>query len=688
MGLKYMSSDGKALIYRNNGETLRIEPWGKDSLRVRSVMMGEFITENYALLPREAEEGAEIVTAADPGAALHNVGGDPGSEAAEDIRFGRITNGKIRAEMYVDTWRNDAVISFFNSSTGELLFKEEGPGGALNKHSRCFKPRVGGDFELTVSFRAREKEHLYGMGQYQQELLDIKGCTLELAHRNSQASVPFVLSDAGYGFLWNNPSVGHVSFGRNVTQWYASSTPEMDYWITVGDTPDDIERNYSEATGRVPMMPEYGLGFWQCKLRYWNQEELLEIARTYHKKGVRVDVIVCDFYHWPHCGDWRFDPYYFPDPKAMIDELKSYGMELMVSIWPQVNVDSENYKEMVQRGLLMKAEYGIDVVQRCVGENSFYDATNPEARAYVWEKVKKNYYDDGIRVFWLDEAEPEIETYDYENYRYHMGSALKVSNIYPLVYAKTFFDGMTSAGQDKVVNLLRCAWAGSQRYGALVWSGDISSDWETFRRQICAGLNMGIAGIPWWTTDIGGFGGANIYDEKFHELLVRWFEWGTFCPVMRLHGDRDPHTPVKQSDGTPGMGSGASNEIWSYGPAVEEILTSHIMLRERMRDYTRSLMEEAHEVGRPVMRPLFYEFPGDANTWEIKDEYFFGADLLVAPVLSPDARQREVYLPEGASWTEVHTGKTYEGGSTVTADAPLEYIPVFARDGRQAELFA
>ena len=145
---------------------------------------------------------------------------------------------------------------------------------------------------------------------------------------------------------------------------------------------------------------------------------------------------------------------------------------------------------------------------------------------------------------------------------------------------------------------------------------------------------------------------------------------------------------VKQSDGTPGMGSGASNEIWSYGPAVEEILTSHIMLRERMRDYTRSLMEEAHEVGRPVMRPLFYEFPGDANTWEIKDEYFFGADLLVAPVLSPDARQREVYLPEGASWTEVHTGKTYEGGSTVTADAPLEYIPVFARDGRQAELFA
>src|SRR5699024_7969653 len=277
----------------------------------------------------------------------------------------------------------------------------------------------------------------------------------------------------------------------------------------------------------------FGLGFWQCKLRYHNQEQVLKVAREYHERNIPVDVFVIDYYHWPRCGDYRFDENYFPDTKAMVDKLRSYGMEVMVSIWTQVDWRSENFDEMYQKGLLIKTDHGMNLQMSFQGNNVFYDATNPEAREYVWDKCKDNYYKYGIRTFWLDEAEPEFGTYDYDNYRYYAGSVLQQGNIYPREYARGFYEGQEASGQKDILNLLRCAWVGSQRYGVLVWSGDISSTYEDFRRQIVAGLQMGLAGIPWWTTDIGGFHGGNIYDPDFQELLVRWFQFGTFCPVMR-----------------------------------------------------------------------------------------------------------------------------------------------------------
>ena len=240
------------------------------------------------------------------------------------------------------------------------------------------------------------------------------------------------------------------------------------------------------------------------------------------------------------------------------------------------------------------------------GNTLHYDATNPEAREYVWEKAKKNYYDKGVKVFWLDEAEPEYTVYDFENYRYHLGPDIQVGNIYPVMYAKTFFDGMKAEGQENIINLLRCAWAGSQKYGALVWSGDIKSSFPSMKNQVAAGLNMGIAGIPWWTTDIGGFFGANINDPEFHELLVRWFEYGCFCPVMRLHGYRWPLKPQYGTTGGATCVSGAPNEVWSYTDQVCEILSDYLRLRERMLPYITELMEEAHEKGTPVMLSLIH----------------------------------------------------------------------------------
>lgn len=649
--------------YRNGGETLRVMAWGENSLRVVSVPNGPLDMSSSALLPQEPVE-AEITI---------------GEDTAE------ITNGKITALFDTRGWNDTAVLTFYNEKK-EVILKEIDRGGALVRRARFFNPYAGGDYRLKVTFESNPEEKIYGMGQYQQEVFNLKGCNLELAHRNSQASVPFYVSSLGYGFLWHNSAIGSVSFGTNTTEWRADSTIKMDYWITVGDTPAKIEEQYSNATGKVPMMPEYGLGFWQCKLRYHNQEQVLKVAREYHERNIPVDVFVIDYYHWPRCGDYRFDENYFPDPKAMVDELRSYGMEVMVSVWPQVDWRSENFDEMYQKGLLVKTDHGMNLQMSFQGNNVFYDATNPEAREYVWDKCKDNYYKYGIRTFWLDEAEPEFGTYDYDNYRYYAGSVLQQGNIYPREYARGFYEGQEASGQKDILNLLRCAWVGSQRYGALVWSGDISSTYEDFRRQIVAGLQMGLAGIPWWTTDIGGFHGGNIYDPDFQELLVRWFQFGTFCPVMRLHGNRLPREPLYRQDGEETEGTGADNEIWSFGEENYHILKKFIEIRELLRDYTRGLMKEAHEAGAPVMRAMFYEFPEDAVTWDLKTQYMYGSDILVAPVVEEHAVSRTVYLPAGNSWTHAGTGEVYEGGQWIDVKAEIDTLPIFLRDGRQSYL--
>jgi alpha-D-xyloside xylohydrolase len=345
---------------------------------------------------------------------------------------------------------------------------------------------------------------------------------------------------------------------------------------------------------------------------------------------------------------------------------------------------------MVKRRLLVRVERGVPAIFTFRGITTHFDATNPEAREFLWKKVKENYYRYGIKMFWLDEAEPELgiegfgydnlSPYEYENIRYHLGNGLEVSNIYPFYYAKTFYDGMRSTGENEIVNLIRCAWIGSQRFGVVVWSGDIPSTFDSLRRQIKAGLNMAICGIPWWTTDIGGFYGGDPDDPGFRELIIRWFQFGVFCPIFRLHGFRlsYPQNPnrcdVYQLTGGP-------NEVWSFGKKAYEIIKGLLFLRERIKPYIIKQMRKAHEEGIPVMRPLFLDFPADRETYSIEDEYMFGPDLLVAPVLHEGARTRKVYLPEGAKWTDANTGRVYPGGQMIESEAPLNVVPVFLKDG-------
>lgn len=675
---------GNKLIYFYDNETVLVEPWGENSFRVRVTHNEEFTDHDWALL---SEKKADINLKPETQIEIEEYeskeqDGILDMDHGDEQSYAEIKNGKLVAR-----FNSHGVLTFKNNK-GETLLKEnwrrrkDEPSMSLEIEGREMKPVEGDNYRATLRFKANAGEKIYGMGQYQHNFLNLKGCSLELAQRNSQASVPFFISNQGYGFLWNNPAIGSVNFAKNGTEWVAKSTKQMDYWITAGDSPAEIQQRYADVTGKVPMMPDYAMGLWQSKLRYRTQEEVLEVARKYKELGLPLDVIVIDFFHWTQQGDYKFDPEYWPDPEKMIEELNAMDIEVMVSFWPSVDYRSENFAEMMEKGYLVRTEEGVRVTMQFFGQEVFLDPTNPEAQKFVWNKVKENYWDKGIKMFWLDIAEPEYTGYDFGNYRYYLGSDLEVGNIYPAMYSKTFYEGMKEEGLENPINLVRCAWAGSQKYGTLVWSGDIDCTFNSLQRQIKAGLSMGLAGIPWVTTDIGGFQGANIHDEDFKKLLIRWFQFACFSPVMRMHGYRQPGTHFDNDfiAGVGQMGTGAENEIWSYGEEYFEIMKDYLFLRERLRPYIKDQMKKAHEDGTPVMRTLFYEFPEDQNCWDIDDQYLFGPDILVAPIVKEEQYEREVYLPEGSNWTNPWTNEEFEGGQTISVEADLETIPVFLKD--------
>ena len=680
-----MYQEGSRLVLAQGNSQIWIEPWGENSLRVRMTAQPQMDENDWALtepMPDiQPEITFETIDVTDPWykteefAKYHQTG----TQAT-------LRNGKIEARVSHEGW-----ISFYNQK-GELLTEEYWRNrNRLNRYcvpirvdARELKPVQGGtDFELTARFEAFDDEKIFGMGQYQHRHLDKKGATLELAHRNSQASVPFYVSSRGYGFLWNNPAIGTATFGTNKTEWTAKRTKKLDYFITAGDSPAEIEKQYTFATGRTPIMPEFGMGYWQCKLRYRTQDELMAVAREHKRRGLPLDVIVVDFFHWTMQGDFKFEPRDWPDPEGMVRELREMGIEPVVSVWPTIDERSENFGKMASKGYLVSADRGSNLHMTWMGNTVFYDATHPGAQKFVWERCKENYYTKGIRCFWLDEAEPEYGPYDFDNYRYWAGPALSCTNTYPVGYAKGFYEGLKEAGEKDILSLVRCAWAGSQKYATLTWSGDIYSSFRSMREQLQAGLSMAMAGIPWWTSDIGGFIGGDISDPAFRELLVRWFQWGAFCPVFRMHGERSPWHEREQEfiNNVRQLTSGQDNELWSFGDDVYELLKPYLFIRERLRPYIRQLMKEASETGAPVMRPLFYDFQQDAKCWNVEDSYMFGPDLLISPVMEAGADSRRIYLPAGCRWVDAYTGETYEGGQQVTVPAPLGIIPVMMREG-------
>ncbi len=650
--------NGNKIQILREGEFVQIEPYGPHVIRVRA-SVGEIVGQDWTLLPPQVCEP--------------NLGAD-----GEGNTY--LENGDIRVEV-----SKEGKLVFFNKA-GRVLFEElwknEG-----DVDARILKSLVGGLIHIEQHICAYEKEHFYGLGQEAHDLFDLKGAVLDLCQRNTKSTIPFVVSSRGYGFIWNNPAVGRVEFGTSQTRWVAEASRQLDYLVIAGDTPAKIEQRYCEITGYAPELPMWATGLWQSKLRYETQDELLEIAREYKRRKIPLSLIVCDYFHWPQQGEWKFDERYWPDPEAMIKELEEMEIKLLVSIWPTVDPRSENFISMREQNMLIRSERGPGALMYCRGPETYYDSMNPEARKFVWNRVKENYYNKGIRNFWLDEAEPEITPYDYDNLRYWLGNGMEVSNLYPFYYAKTFYDGQKEAGQEEIVNLIRCAFLGSQRFGTVLWSGDICADFASLRRQIKTGLHVAVSGIPWWTTDIGGFNGGDPDSSEYRECMIRWFQFGTFCPVFRMHGFRyRADRPVVSPESMDSFcHSGGANEIWSYGEEAYRILRGYVEIRERLRPYIYENLKQASLDGTPLMRPLFYDFPEEEGNYSIFDQYMFGPDIMVCPVYELGIRKREVHFPKGEIWIDTVTEQEYEGGSDIMSDAPLCRIPVYLRKGTELE---
>ena len=509
-------------------------------------------------------------------------------------------------------------------------------------------------------------EGLYGLGQHQAGVWNYRGETVDLSQENTQIAVPLLVSTNGYGIFWNNSSRSRVN-NRFVHSLYLSAevADRIDYYFIYGPDADQIIGRYRELTGEVPLFGRWAYGFWQCKNKYQSQAEIEGVAAKYRSLHIPVDNIVQDWFWWVTMGEMKWNSKY-PDPQGMINKLHDEHFHLMVSVWPFFRPGTSVYDEFDKNGWF--------IAKTLVGGfhpqgQALYDATNPRARAEYWKNIDTALFAKGVDAWWLDTDEPETEGREDNilvDHKLHIGSGARYANIYPLWHSEGVSQGQQQASDKKRVFILsRSAYAGSQRLGVTAWSGDVLSDWETFKRQIPAGLNYSISGMPYWTTDIGGFiSGGNLNDPKFRELFVRWFQFGTFSPIFRVHGTRYPD----------------ENELWSYGPDAQKILVDYDNLRYRMMPYIYSQAWQVSSNHGTLMRPLVMDWREDLEAQNTGDEYLFGPAILVSPVTTQGVTSRRVYLPR-ATWYDFWTGKKIEGGKYVDAEAPIEKLPLFVRAG-------
>ncbi|HEU5068490.1 MAG TPA: TIM-barrel domain-containing protein [Sphingomicrobium sp.] len=506
-------------------------------------------------------------------------------------------------------------------------------------------------------------EGIYGLGQHQEGVLDQRGTVIELAQANTNIAIPFFVSTMGYGLLWNTASKSWFDnrFPSEL-KLTAEAADAIDYYVFYGPSIGRLIQIYRKMTGDAPLFGRWAYGFIQSKDRYRSAKQLLDIAAEYRDQHVPLDMIVQDWFWWRRQGDPQYSAEYlapWPDVPAALAKLHSENVHAMISVWAKMDPQSENYAAMKQLGLL-------------VPETDIYDATNPAARDYYWKHLMGVKFAEGWDGFWLDSSEPEIwngqSDASLDAKRLHIGNGARYTNIFPLMHSGGVHDHWRETTDRKRVFILtRSGFLGQQRNAAVVWSGDVIGSWMTFRRQITAGLNYQMSGLPYWTTDIAGYGWPyerDTRDPAYQELYTRWFQYGVFCPILRTHGHRSNDT----------------NELFSYGP-VTPILIDYEKLRYRLLPYIYSLAWRVTNGGYTMQRALPMDWPADQRVRDIGDQFMFGPAFLVAPVTEAGATERSVYLPPATGWYDFWTGQRFEGAKTLVAATPLDRLPLYVRAG-------
>ncbi|HYK37295.1 TIM-barrel domain-containing protein [Alloacidobacterium sp.] len=572
----------------------------------------------------------------------------------------------ITADLVVDVSRTSGAVSFEDHNGTSLLRESDWP------FPRKLEPTVTDGvrtLQASVWFALTPEERLYGLGQHQDALLNQRNLEFELTQDNTNISIPVFLSSKGYGVFWNNASATHWNNRfQPVVAIRSSMSSAVDYFFLYGPDFDKIIGGYRQLTGTAPLFPRWAYGFWQSKLAYNSQAEITDVADKYRNLKIPIDAIVLDAGWETSLGSRVFNNN-FPNRFELVQQLHSKHVHLMVSIWPLFQPGSATFHELLAKGLFVTPAK--DSLPPYYVGTRLYDAFSPEARRVYWRQVRDSLYDAGVDAYWMDSDEPS-DFYGEEHRSMLAGAATAIGNgsrylnLYPFMTTKAIYDGQREQTSRKRVFILsRSAFAGTQRNAAAVWSGDIATNFQTLRREIPAGLNFSMTGLPYWTTDIGGFLGGDTDDPAYREVFVRWFQYGAFCPVFRVHGTRSNH----------------ENELWSYGEQAQSILTLYDRLRYRLLPYIYSLAARTTLDGYTPMRALAFDFRSDPKALDINDEFMFGPSILVAPVTRAGAASREVYLPGHEDWYDFWTGERLSGGQEVNRQTPLQTMPLYVRSG-------
>lgn len=611
---------------------------------------------------------------------------DPLNQSLRDIYFGGGTrSGQFNDMLSIETASGKRLLAMQRWS-----MTSNAPGAAPSAEAT---PATDPGSRVSATFAAPADEHFFGLGQQQQGLLDLRGHEIHCWHDygaigGENVCVPFLVSTRGYGLIWDNPSKTTVDLAINQQSiWSSEVGDRVSFFVIVGENSDEIYQGYRELTGATPLLPRGSYGYIQSKAIYPTQKQALAVAKGYRDRKLPLDTLVVDFLNMTRQGELDLDPARWPDPAGMNRDLHAMGVRTLLSVWPHFAPGTRYYDMLLQRGWLIRDTNGVPdqgtYKKDVFGPN--IDTTNPAAARWWWEAIRDRYIKPyGFDDIWLDETEPDV---DPVNDVFSIGSGKRYYNVYPLFHTASIYDGIRRDYGDtrRILILARAAYLGAQRNGTVFWSSDIVSSWDMLKRSIPTGLNFAASGMAYWDTDIAGFFSPSLpatyrpehpplIDPKdardnidrytdYPELFVRWFQWGTFQPVMRAHGER------------------MHNEVWSYGKQAEPILSAFLRLRYQLLPYTYSLGYRTYLTGAPFMRALFMDFPGDPNALDLKDEYMFGPAFLVAPVTEQGATSRKVYLPAGTDWYNYWTNERVSGGRWVEVAAPIDIIPLFVRAG-------